>query len=288
MVLGVAFLYSSARLNENLDGKIYMIQISIDARDLNKNPIKPLYLQPFLFYYDFSSQEGNISFRINHDLYFENINLIIPGITENDTLSIYVLKNNSKIELTQEEDYNHYLLSRSSFTEAKSHLSINPSRKFEKSDVFVIQFKSDIIPKAVFNFVNQRAGNLVLYEAGDDGNINFKLGEKYQCLSPCVYGFKNVEETFKSFEGYLRLKWNNTDANNLFYLNTFSRSKKFWKDFLMSFGVSLLIAGLVFILTKISKKSSKDTKKLWDVIDGRICIKGIGKKTLQKIRDSIK
>ncbi len=287
IVGGMALIVYSASINEILEGKMYMIEIAMDAKDLAGEKINPLYIQDFLFYYDFSSQEGNISFRIPHDLYFENLNLIFPVITNNKYLEVFVIRADSKIPLELDRDYEHYKYNSTTFSEASSHISILPSAlfQFQEKDRLVVQFRSDINPKARFNFINGQPGKLFLYKPDKgQGNINFRLGRKYQCLSPCIYDFKNTEETPMSFEGDIKIKWNDVSDNNLFYINAFSRSKKLWKEILLSFGISLIVAGLVIGIERIGHQAKTKDPLLNKILDGSVSVKGIGPKTLGKLR----
>lgn len=204
---GVFTTYCSSSLNENLDGNIYMTQIDMHAKDLQGNKIEPLYIQPFTFNYDFSKQKGNISFKVTRDLTFYTASIHFPAEVKDETFKVFHLKGKEKIEINKtinNEGISPYV-----------DFSDHDKLILEKGDGLLIEFESELIPKARFNFIIGR--DLVLYRDGsagaEVGNINLIVGDKYQCITPCLYGLYNLEERFNSFDGNLKLEWRSTTSN---------------------------------------------------------------------------
>jgi len=160
--------------------------------------------------------------------------------------------------------------------------------KFEPGDMIIVTFDSqgEIIPKARFNF-NINPEDTVLYTPTNptSGNIWFNLGNRYQCVSPCIYSLRNVNEASDSFDGDIRLIWqvNHTDQTNSFYINTFDRTIKFWKDLLLALGSSLFIAAIVEFIGMIRVGSPK----IEEFLNGGLKVKGIGETLLKRIKETI-
>ena len=269
LVIGGVLIYYAANINEIIEGTLYNIGITLNAKDLNGNKIDPLYLNSFLFYYDFSSKKGNISFMVPEDLSFENIRLELPDLVDNKSIKIYVLRDGSTIyNLTSGKDYTNYPTGEYSsfFNNNYSYLSIESSFIFKEHDRLVIKFEftPEIIPKGRFYFRNYRGGGVVIREGdGGIGNLNLILGKKYECIAPCLYNFKGITEMDKSFEGNLKMKLDGSEIDHLFSINAFSRTKKFYKNLFASAGISLFTSGLVLLITVfLINKPEKTLQKI--------------------------
>ncbi|MFW9876276.1 MAG: hypothetical protein ACFFG0_24530 [Candidatus Thorarchaeota archaeon] len=252
LLLSLLTIWYSSGLNEVLDGKIYLIEISIQAKNITGGKIEPLYLQPFVFYYDFTEQKGNITLEPNRKLIYEVIDIRFPSVVKNDTLKVYSNIKGKVSQITNwrlDESYGFYEGNQSRI------LLTDLNEKFADEDTISIIFESNIVPKARFNFIIRE--NNVLYD--DDGNINFVLGDDYQCGSPCIYGLNNVKERFNSFDNDIRIEWqvDKNNPNNSFYINAFSRTTLFKKNLFLSLGIALLVSLLVGILPFPKRRENK-------------------------------
>jgi len=275
ILLGFPLLIYSSSINENLEGKIYQVTIGMHAKDLQGNKIEPLYIQSFAFNYDFSEQKGNIFFRVDNNLTFYSASIHFPTTVKPESFKVFHLKGNEKIKINKEvenEEGNYPYVS----------FSDHDNLILEKGDGLLIEFESELVPKARFNFIIDK--DLVLYHPdGEAGNINLIVGNGYQCIAPCVYGLKNVEEKYNSFDGNIKLDWQTGNQNHLFYINTFSRCKLFFKNLTLSLGLAFIILVFNFI-----PFSSRKESKMENILDGNRKIKGVGEKTLEKLRKEIK
>jgi len=273
---GLASLIYSSSLNEIPEGKLYEINIGMHAKDLQGNKIEPLYIQPFTFNYDFSNQRGNISFRVTKDLTFYSASIHFPTYVKNETFRVFHLKGDRRIKINKTIEYGGIY----PYVDFSDHDNLI----LNKGDGILIDFESELVPKARFNFIIDK--DLILYSDGspgaETGNINLIIGNDYQCITPCLYGFNNIQERYNSFDGNLKLYWNTGNQNNAFYINTFSRWIIFKKNIFFSIGVAFIVSAVIeLFLTLIPLHSRKET-----TFKGKI--KGIRKKKLNRIKKQIK
>ncbi len=256
LILGFCLILLSSNMNENLDGQLYTTNINIKAFDEDGNQKPNLTIEAFIFYYDFTEQEGNISFKAKNLSY--TIDIGFPRSIKNESLEIICVRNKTENQCTKGKTK----VKNNTYTNYNySILSINDII-LEKDDLIIIKFKSEMTPKGKFNFIIDT--NTKLRE-DSDGNIHLKLGDEHQCISPCIYYLKNenvvdnVKEEHDSFDKDIKLKWqlNETEKNNIFYMNTFSRDIKFQKELICSIGIALLVSMFVMLIQPPKDKEKK-------------------------------
>ncbi|MBN2368686.1 hypothetical protein JXC34_06705, partial [Candidatus Woesearchaeota archaeon] len=170
-------------MNELLDGEIYRISLGFEGKNLSNYRIVPLHLYDFLFSYDFSENLGNISFRASRDMFLDYMDIEVPTIYDNETVRFFLVRNNTQREL------NGSLWKLSSYNSISRDLTriyLEKRLELADNDIIIVLFKCNIKPKARFNFVIDEG--VTLHRKSQIGNIVFKLGDKYQCNSPCIYG----------------------------------------------------------------------------------------------------
>ncbi|MBN2488729.1 MAG: hypothetical protein JXA98_06850 [Methanosarcinaceae archaeon] len=117
-------------------------------------------------------------------------------------------------------------------------------------ETFVIEFDSNLQPSGYFSFINNDndhfSGN------SEQGNVNFVLGDDYECTGNCVCGLKHIEELSNSSDRNLKFKFNekNDNSDRWLKIDAVNRKTRWYKSFLMGVGISLLFASLssIFVL----------------------------------------
>lgn len=249
---GVGSIGLSSYLTEHLEGNMYNFDFDLMTRDYNYSSNDKIHLHNFVFYYDFSQNKGDISFDLNNKNWsLAYIDIEFPSVVDNKTIKIYTTKNGIKTDvianIKTRENYRE--VSEINYT----YLEISKFKRTFNDDKFVIEFKSDLQPKGRFGFYNSPRD--FLHANSKQGNVNFVLGDDYECTGGCVYNLQYIEETPKSFDMNLKLKFKKGEENHcsLFKLNTISRKILFWKSFFLGLGISLMVASLSFIFGLLYK-----------------------------------
>ena len=239
LISGIFLIDHSSKLNEYMDGNLYIFGFHLMTQDFNGSSNNRIHLQNYCFYYDFSKNKGNISFDLNHKNWsLSYIYIDFPSTIQINNFEIYSMKNGIKTDVKAniiKTEQNHFKIS-------------DFSQKF-KDEKFTIEFDSNLQPCGTFSFFNNRYDHLMANT--EQGNINFILGDDYECIGDCVSDLKYIEEIPKSSDRNIKLKLIDIENNNnWFNLNAAKRYIKWWKTFSMGLGISFVVASLnsIFIL----------------------------------------
>ena len=239
LLSSVVLICKSSKMNEYTEENIYFFYFALMTQDFNSTSNNKIHLQNFCFYYDFTKNKANISFDLDSKNWsLSYIDIDFPSIIQNDTLKIYSMKDGietdigaNKIEIT---DLNHLKIS-------------DFNRKFNNEKI-IIEFNSDLLPQGGFSFFNNVYDNL---NANDkQGNINFVLGDDFECIGDCIYDLKYIEKTQYSSDRNIKLKFidNEVYNNKWFKLNTANREIRWKKTLFFGIGISGIVASLNSIL----------------------------------------
>lgn len=250
-VWGAGLISHSASLNEYMEGNLYIFEFGLSTQDFDDdNGTNKIHIQDFSFYYDFTEDKGRISFDLGQGNWsLGYISIRFPSVIQNKTLDVYSIKNGANTNID-----NSYFKIREVYIETSRtryttlHIN-NPDRTFN-NETFVVEFNSDLKPSGSFSFVNNANDNI--NPNNEQGNVNFVLGDDYECIGNCVYNLKYMEEMSESSNKNIKLNFNDgeNDQTRLFKLNAVNRDTRFWKPLLMGFGISFIFASLssIFVL----------------------------------------
>lgn len=251
---GVGSIGLSSYLTEHLEGNMYNFDFDLMTRDYNYSSNDKIHIHNFVFYYDFTQNKGDVSFDLNNKNWsLAYITIEFPSVVDNKTnpIKIYTTKNGIKTDvianITTRENYRG--VSEINYT----YLEISKFKRTFNDEKFVIEFKLDLQPKGRFGFSNSMRG--FLHANTKRGNVNFVLGDDYECTGDCVYDLQYIEETPKSFDRDLKLKFKNGEENHYssFKLNTINREIRQLKILSMTGGFLLIGVSLSFILGLLYK-----------------------------------
>ena len=251
LVCGIGLIWHSASLNEYMEGNLYIFEFGLSTQDFDDdNGTNKIHIQDFSFYYDFTDDKGRISFDLGQGNWsLGYISIRFPSVIQNKTLDVYSIKNGANTNID-----NSYFKIREVYIETSrtryTTLHINsPDRTFN-NETFVVEFNSDLKPSGSFSFVNNANDNI--NPNNEQGNVNFVLGDDYECIGNCVYNLKYMEEMSESSNKNIKLNFNDgeNDQTRLFKLNAVNRDTRFWKPLTMGFGISFIFASLssIFVL----------------------------------------
>lgn len=269
LIIGLSFIYESSKLFEyESDIPTYKFDISAFFND---RPIDFQYNYPlnnFLFYYDFTSNEGNVSFFLNFENFsFNNFELIFPKIVDKKNVAVEIQAcdrsglNCSKDLLypTEYLDKNFSIIPGYFGESNRTQLKVsNFTVPLENNKINVV-FKSDLKPSAVFDLLH--VYNKINYRFY---GMEFKLTRKYQCLGRCVVDIDGAIREYRTSsvaDLKIELLENGTKPQHRVKLETINRDILFWKDFDLAFGVAIFSASLILLIELMFP--SKNLKKIF-------------------------
>lgn len=249
-VWGAGLISYSASLNKYMEGNLYIFEFGLDTQEFVDDGINEIHINDFSFYYDFTENKGNISFDLGQRIWsLGSIRIRFPSVIQNKTLAVYSTKNgnNTEIDNSYFKIYEGY--SETSGTRYTTLKIYNPDRTFN-GDKLIVEFNSDLKPSGLFSFWDSI--NNDLNPNNNQGNVNFVLGDDYECIGNCIYNLKYMEEMPTSSNKNIKLNFNDgeNDQTRLFKLNAVNRNTRFLKPLIMGFGISLIFASLssIFVL----------------------------------------
>ena len=246
LIVGFILIIYSSNINENLEGNFYNFEFDIYPKIDEKNKIN---LHEFKLFYDFSKRKGNISFRLD-DYTLNYLVIDFPRFINNKSVEVFLSEGKLIRDLNYTLDFHNNPVNNPLYT---TLVVENINRKFE-SDVLTINFDMKMFPKGRFYFLHNK---YIKLQSNIEGNVNFILGDDYECIFNCIYDFKSIEERWNSFDNNLKLEFLKQDEgiqDHSFKLNAISREKRFWKDFLLGIGISLLIGGITLFIQSFRKR----------------------------------
>jgi len=246
LIGGISCIQKSRDLNEYMEGKRYDLRFDLRTTDFNSSSGEVIPIHGFAFYYDFTNKRGSISFDLHKNWSIDYILIGFPTVVDNNSLKIYTKephtnKNENKMCINLTKDYRES----TGYQIGDNHtkLILDDFDRTFHDETFVIEFKSeDLKPKGVFTFIG--IDQNFIYSGSETANVNFILGDDYECRGSCVSKLQNIEETVYSFDRDLQLDFKREKASDTcaFQLDTVSRKILFQKSFL--FGLGLLFLGL--------------------------------------------
>lgn len=246
LIIGVCLIYYSSNVNEHLEANMYNFDFDLMTLDYNYSSNDKIHLHNFVFYYDFTQNKGDVSFDLNNKNWsLAYIAIEFPSGVNNKTIKIYTTKNGIKTDvianITTDEHYSE--VREIDYT----YLQISKFNRTFNDEKFVIDFKSNLQPNGRFGFYNSPRD--FLHANSKRGNVNFVLGDEYECTGACVYALQYIEETPNSFDRNLKLDFKKGEENHYssFKLNAISRSILFRKSSFLGLGISFIVASLSFI-----------------------------------------
>lgn len=250
IVGGLGGICKSSDLNEYIEGKRYNLEFHLITSDFNSSSGEVIHINGFAFYYDFTQNKGNISFDLDDKTRSINyMDISFPSVIDTNTLQVYTMKNGNKmnvdLNLDPQECFGY------SIGHNYTRLTLSDFERTFFDETFVIEFESDLKPKGRFGFYNPDKNFL----HSSVVNVNFVLGDDYECRGACVCDFHYIEETPNSFDRNLQLAFRKEKANDYssFKLNAISRKILFKKSLLLGLGIAFLAAGISFVLERLYK-----------------------------------
>ena len=250
-VWGAGLISYSASLNEYMEGNLYIFEFGLSTQDFDDdNGTIKIHINDFSFYYDFTENKGRISFDLGDSNWsLGYISIRFPSVIPNETLDVYSVKNGDDIDIDNSYFKIHETYSETSGTRYTTLYISSPDRTFN-NETFVVEFNSILKPSGSFSFNNNINNNI--NPNHDQGNVNFVLGDDYECIGNCIYNLKYMEEMPTSSNKNIKLNFNDgeNDQTRLFKLNAVNRNTGFFKPLTMGFGISLIFASLssIFVL----------------------------------------
>ncbi|MCK4736304.1 MAG: hypothetical protein KAT65_27880, partial [Methanophagales archaeon] len=250
LIVGGGGIWKSSDLNEYIEGKRYNLEFNLITSDFNSSSGEMIRINGFVFYYDFTQNKGNISFNLDDKTRsIDYMDIYFPSVVDTNTLQIYTMKNGNKMNV----DLNLEPLQCPGYSIGHNYTRLTLS-DFERTfydETFVIEFEStNLKPKGRFGFRALDTDKNFL--CSSVVNVNFVLGDDYECRGACVYDLHYIEETPNSFDRNLQLAFMNEEANGprSFKLNAISRKILFKKSLLLGLGIAFLAAGISFVLER--------------------------------------
>lgn len=248
-IIGGYFIQHSSNLNEYLEGKVYYLDFYLMTKDFNYENNK-IHLKNFCVFFDFTKNKGNISFYLDQKNWsLSHIYVDFPSLIQEKNIYLYSIKNGIKTDIEAKieirEDYSNMM------GNEYSYIMISDFNRTFRDEKFIIEFESNLQPSGSFLFFyNNKYNNLMAdYKLG---NVNFVLGDNYECIDGCVNDLEYIEEIKYSSDRNLKLKFNDEEVphNMGFKLNAINRKIKQWKTIFLGLGISLMVASLnsIFIL----------------------------------------
>lgn len=264
-IIGIGSIYHSSNLNEYIEGDLYYTEFGLMTQDFKPtNNNTKIHLLNFCFYYDFTKNKGNISFDLGQQNWSLGwINIKFPSTINDNTLDVYTIKNGNKTRLEADIKLEEmrWELSGKNYTDLK----ISNSNRAFNNEIFVIEFESNLKPNGNFLFINN-SYNFLHSSYNGQGNVNFVLGDNYECLGNCISNLENVVETRYSSDRNLKINFidESDQGDKKLKINALNSKIKWDKTFYMGLGISLIISSfnLLFMLIYESDiKALNDNKK---------------------------
>jgi len=259
----IAIFYSSS-LNENLKGELYETEFAIMIEEFNDSSNNKIHLQNWNFYYNFEKNLGQISFDLDKKEWkISNIMIYLPKNISCNTVNVSasselhgkMLTINSKGEtIKPKPECKNNTIYISEF-----------DRTFMEEKIIIKYSLIDFKPKGKFTFIENGYNSL---QSGESGNVQFILGNKYQCNPSCIEILKFAEESPRGFDTDIRIDFLMPKGNprySSFKINTFSRNILFFRNLLLGLGIALFISTVgksIIIILKLIKKSTINILKL--------------------------
>jgi hypothetical protein len=249
IVGGFYCIWESRNLNEYMEGKRYDLEFYLITSDFNSSYGEVIHINGFVFYYDFTKNRGNISFDLYKNWSIDYISIEFPSVVDNDSLNFFTTKNGDKLNINLTKDYRKgcgYFMGHN-----YTYLTLSDFERTFYDETFVIEFESDLKPKGRFGFYNPDKNFL----HSSVVNVNFVLGDDYECRDACVYDLHYIEETPNSSDRNLQLAFRKEKANDIssFKLNAISRKISFLKSLLLGLGLVFLGLAITFGLERLYK-----------------------------------
>lgn len=277
--IGGFFIQQSSNLNEYLEGNVYFLRFQLMTQDFDDN--QALILRNFVFFYDFTENKGNISFHLDRRNWsISYIDVDFPSLIRDEQIYVYSIKNGIKTDIEAKiniyEDYSNMM------GNDYSYITISDFNRTFYDEKMVIEFESKLQPSGSFFFDYNNKYNYLM----DDyklGNVNFVLGDDYECINNCVQDFEYIEEIKYSSDRNLRLKFidEKDPKNKGFKLNAVNKKLKQLKSISLGLGISLMVASFNTIFILLYDDVYKN-----DFINLKMGLKKI-KNILYKIKDRL-
>nr|MBI4157104.1 hypothetical protein [Candidatus Woesearchaeota archaeon] len=281
VLAGLLSIYHSSKISEFIPPEIYWF--SFDSQSEGK-----INLSVFNLTYDFTKGEGTISFFPSNNTLIE-LRVKFPSFISNKTTDInfFRCKNYAdscrvSTDIKFNKEFEKIPPDSTYSTKIKLY---NFSRGFYPYEKVIIKFKSDIKPSGTFIILQS---NTDIKDA--NYGLNFILGDDFEYTGmELIQGVKlydiggfNERDIKLEFEGdFHSFRIKTTDRNNIFLGTIF-----------LGVGASLIGSAIVllsqFILGLFYKRETEKLNKLSKVLNGQIKIKGVGEKTLDKIKNYLK
>ena len=286
IVLLLASAYGALSTDEMLIRKEYTIEIAASEWDRSNTVVNPVVLHEFQFEYDFTKNRGNISFKFPRAATRIALEYKIPEEVDNETLTIKLKDENGSIELNNRYWSVEYKTGENGLEQ--SHITINILQEIKENDRMEIIFFSKLKPKGHYNFLI--APDVLLYRPRRAENIQLILGNNYKCIFPCVSDLYNVQELPKSDDNVIRLRWqiNDKERNNAFILQSYARRMQILKNLIFTLSIAFVAPLTISLISLLKSDRDFDYKRMKEIINEKIRIRGIGRKTLKKLKEEIR
>lgn len=229
LTIGLVFLFISIIVLREPKTESYIFDFDVEG---NKNG-NVTHLGCFSLNYDFSSNNGAISFLVENDTYFDRIKIEFPKAIKNVG---YVMQPDENI--VKEIKNKNTQIDFSNF-----------SQNIERYNI-TTYFESDLIPNAYFQIFSRP--NKLTLSAGCGPAATLTLGARYNCIGRCLIPINGVEEDSLSSQNELRLDFTDenyhTIDNHRFKIEAMDEYNRMWKELLFGLSVSFIAAGLGFLI----------------------------------------
>ena len=154
---GYCIFYSS-NLNEYIEGNLYFTEFFLMTHEFKEENNNKNHLHNFCFYYDFTKNEGNISFDLDRQNWsLSYIKITFPSIINN--IDYFSIKNGIKTDFEANITIKEL---RSGLSEINySNLTISNISRVFNDEKFVIEFESNLKPNGNFIFFYNNLYNVL-------------------------------------------------------------------------------------------------------------------------------
>ncbi len=253
LIISIIFVFWSFNMSEHLESHNYEFYFDLMTKDFVDETNNKLQLNNFVFYYDFTSDSGRISFDFDKREWDLSI-IEVKFPSRISGYDIYTEKNKIKLEINATMNLSPRL--GGLWSSNHSELVVEDFNRTFNSEKFVIDFESDMKPNGRFSFYHNRYDSLSGHH--EYGNVNLILGDDYECLFPCVENLWKIEENQYSYDRDIRLKFlpEGRDTNKVFRINAISNNKVKLKNVLLAGGISLFVSLLIVVFSMLYPKSN--------------------------------
>lgn len=263
---GYTLLKESYNLSGDIEPSQYFFHLNIESNDSSRpQPI----LDHFLLEYDFTTQQGIISFRpiINKtDNILNKIRISFPRLVSSSNLEVKTCeyRDCSKSYFNMKPTDVNYVIGYGN-KELNSVEFYEFPKSITNDNLVIINFESYMYPFGSFSiFPHDSSIHHMENEAFYHEGVHLLMGEDYRCSKPCFLNNENTEQDLdESTEKKIRISLNKEDSNNFghsFGVYGVNEANLKEKNLNFGIGVSLMASFIVLAISFFIKKLEEMAK----------------------------